>query len=76
MKTNPYLATMIALATTGFGLLAAGAWNTAIADLLKTVLPGGKGVVSEIVYALIVTVLAVIVISNLGRLADKESSKV
>ena len=76
MRTNPYLATMTALATTAFGLLAAGAWNTAIADLLKTFLPGGKGVVSELIYAVIVTVLAIVVISNLGKLIDKEQSAI
>jgi hypothetical protein len=75
MKQNTYFATMIALATTAFGLLAAGAWNTAIADLLKIVLPGGKGVVSEIIYAIIVTILAITVISNLAKVADKDASK-
>ncbi len=74
MRTNPYLATMIALATTAFGLLAAGAWNTAISDLLKIILPGGKGVISELIYALIVTVVAIVVINNLGKLADKEQT--
>jgi hypothetical protein len=67
---------MTALATTAFGLLAAGAWNTAIADLLKTFLPGGKGVISELIYAVIVTVLAIVVISNLGKLIDKEQSAI
>ncbi len=76
MKDNPYLATMIALATTAFGLLAAGAWNTAISDLLKEVLPGGKGVVSELIYALIVTIVAIVVINNLGKLADRDRSAI
>lgn len=74
MRTNPYLATMIALATTAFGLLAAGAWNTAIADLLKEFLPGGKGVVSELVYALAVTLLAIFVVSNLAKFAERDRS--
>ncbi len=69
-----YLATMTALATAGFGLLAAGAWNTAIADLLKEFLPKGAGVISELFYALVVTVLAVVVINALGKLADKSQS--
>jgi len=71
-----YLATMTALATAGFGLLAAGAWNIAIGDLLKTFLPHGTGVFYELVYAAIVTILAVIVINALGRLADKETSEI
>jgi Family of unknown function (DUF5654) len=69
-----YLATMTALATAGFGLLAAGAWNTAIGDLLKTLLPRGTGLISELFYALIVTLLAIVVINALGKLADKSES--
>ncbi len=74
MQQNRYFVTMVALATTAFGLLAAGAWNAAIGDLLKTYLPGGKGVVSELIYAVIVTVLAIVVVSNLAKVADKDSS--
>lgn len=69
-----YLATMTALATAGFGLLAAGAWNTAIGDLLKTFLPKGTGVLYELLYAGIVTLLAITVINALGKLADKSAS--
>jgi hypothetical protein len=69
--SQTYLATMTALATAGFGLLAAGAWNTAIADLLKTFLPKGTGVISEVFYAVIVTLLAIFVINALGKLAGK-----
>lgn len=69
-----YLATMTALATAGFGLLAAGAWNTAIGDVLKTFLPHGTGVIYELFYALIVTLIAILVINALGRLAAKEDS--
>jgi hypothetical protein len=65
---------MTALATAGFGLLAAGAWNTAIGDLLKTFFPKGTGVVYELFYALIVTALAITVINALGKLADKKES--
>jgi|HubBroStandDraft_1064217.scaffolds.fasta_scaffold987470_1 hypothetical protein len=65
---------MTALATAGFGLLAAGAWNTAISDLLKTILPRGTGIISELIYALIVTLLAIVVINALGKLADKSES--
>jgi hypothetical protein len=71
---STYVATMTALATAGFGLLAAGAWNTAISDVLKTFLPRGQGVIYELLYALIVTLIAIIVINALGRLADKNES--
>jgi hypothetical protein len=71
-----YLATMTALATAGFGLLAAGAWNTAIADVLKTFLPHGTGVIYELFYAVLVTLIAIVVINALGRLADKSESAI
>jgi len=60
---------MITLASTAFGLIAALAWNTAISDVIKTLLPAGKGIVPEFIYAVIVTLLAVIVMSSLGKLA-------
>ena len=73
---STYLATMTALATAGFGLLAAGAWNTAIADLLKTFLPHGQGVIYEVLYAFLVTLIAILVINALGRIADKTESAI
>jgi hypothetical protein len=71
-----YLATMTALATAGFGLLAAGAWNIAIGDLLKTFLPHGTGVIYELFYAAVVTIVAVLVINSLARLADKNATEI
>lgn len=67
---SSYIATMIALASAAFGVIAALAWNTAISDLIKTYLPAGKGIASEFIYALIVTVVAIIVLNSLGRMAQ------
>lgn len=67
-----YLGTMIALATGAFGLLAALAWNTFIAELVKQYLPPGTGLWGDLVYAVIVTILALVVINALGKLAAKE----
>lgn len=71
VKTT-YLGTMIALATVAFGLLAAGAWNKAITDLLGFFLKSGTSVWGEIGYAIVVTIIAVVVIQNLGKLAERE----
>jgi len=69
-----YIATMIALATAAFGVVAALAWNTAITDLIKAVWPGkGATVISDFIYAIIITIIAVIVIVNLGNLAQRAS---
>jgi Family of unknown function (DUF5654) len=65
------LGTMISLATVAFGLLAAGAWNAAIRDLLALFLKPGAGVVGEIIYAVIVTIVAIVVIRSLGNLAER-----
>ena len=70
MNVPSFLATMITLASTAFGLVAALAWNTAISDLIKTLLPAGKGLIPEFIYALFITVVAVIVMSTLGKMAE------
>ncbi|MBV8171394.1 MAG: hypothetical protein JO219_05625 [Candidatus Eremiobacteraeota bacterium] len=69
------MATMIALASAAFGVIAALAWNTAISDLIKTYLPAGKGIVSEFIYAVIVTIVAIVVLNSLGRLAQSSGGE-
>lgn len=73
MEVKPtYLGTMIALATAAFGLIAALAWNKFITDLIALFLKPGSGVWAELLYAVIITVIAVVVIQNLGKLAERE----
>ena len=68
---------MLKLATAGFGLVAALAWNelirTFINDYLKSKLGLGSGLISLAIYAIIVTALAVIVTLQLSRMAEKLS---
>jgi hypothetical protein len=74
MEIKPtYIGTMISLATVAFGLLAAGAWNKAITDLFGLFLKPGSGVVAEIIYAIVVTIFAIVVIQNLGKLAEHDA---
>ncbi len=68
-----YLGTMIGLATVAFGLIAAGAWNKFISDMIALFLKPGNGVVAELIYAVLVTILAIVVIQSLAKLAEKES---
>jgi uncharacterized protein DUF5654 len=73
MEVKPtYLGTMIALATVAFGLIAAGAWNKFISDLIALFLKPGNGVWAELVYAVIITLIAIFVVQGLGKLADRE----
>jgi hypothetical protein len=66
---------MTALATSGFGLVAALAWNNVIKETvevyIKPLIGGGSGLISLIIYAVIITVLAVIVTLQLTKLEQK-----
>lgn len=66
---------MLTLATSGFGLVAALAWNSVIQEFVTTQikphLPQGSGLLSLILYAVVVTVLAVTVTINLSTLIKK-----
>ncbi len=63
---------MITLATSGFGLVAALAWNSVIQEFVnnyvKKWLPNGSGLFSLLLYALLITVLAVFITYQLSRL--------
>jgi hypothetical protein len=66
---------MLTLATAGFGLVAALAWNNLIQEVVKNYiqpyLPKFGQTMSLLVYAIIVTVLAVIVTFELSKLLRK-----
>lgn len=70
-----YIATMISLASAAFGVVAALAWNTAITDLIKVFMPAGKGLAWEFLYALIITIIGVIVLVQMGKLAERSGGK-
>ena len=69
---------MVALATSGFGLVAALAWNNVIQDLvnnyIKPYLPSGSTLLSLLIYAVLITVLAVSVTYNLTKVVEKLES--
>lgn len=70
---------MLTLATSGFGLVAALAWNSVIqefvANYVKPYLPQGSGIISLLLYAVLVTVLAVTVTLNLSRITQNLEKK-
>lgn len=70
-----FLATMISLSSAAFGVTAALAWNAFITELVKTYLPEQSGLIGLLVYAVVITVLAVIVLTWLGRLAERSGGK-
>jgi hypothetical protein len=65
---------MLTLATSGFGLVAALAWNEVVKEAvngyIKPYLPDGSGFISLLLYAAIVTALAVMVTLQLTKLSQ------
>ena len=70
MSPKAFIQTMIALASASFGLVAALAWNEAIKSTL-VLLGLGDSLAGKYAYAIIATVLAILILSWLGKLADK-----
>lgn len=66
-----YLKTMIQLATTAFGLVAALAWNEAISGLFASVFGEAGNLWSLFIYAIVITVAVVWITTRLGKLAEK-----
>ena len=66
---------LLKLSTSGFGLVAALAWNDVIKNIIdnyiRPLFGKDSGLASQILYALIITVLAVAVTYNLTRLIKK-----
>ena len=66
---------MLTLATSGFGLVAALAWNSLIQEIvnnyIKIYLPGNAGLISLILYAVIITTIAVFVTVQLSQMLEK-----
>jgi large-conductance mechanosensitive channel len=66
---------MIALATSGFGLVLALAWNQLIqkivADYIDPYFGKNGGVISLFLYAVVITLLAVLVITQLAAVQRK-----
>lgn len=66
---------MITLTTSGFGLVAALAWNNVITELvdsyIKPYLAQGSGLLSLLIYAVAITILAVLVAYQLTKILEK-----
>lgn len=65
---------LVNLSTAGFGLVAALAWNQAIQDFVnKFIEPRipGSGLISKLIYAVLVTLIAVLITFQLSRMASK-----
>ncbi len=70
MGHRAFIQTMIALASASFGLVAALAWNEAIKATLA-LLGLGDNLAGLYSYAILATVIAILVLSWLGRIAAR-----
>lgn len=72
-----FAAQLLKLVTSGFGLVAALAWNELIKEVVKEYVKPffgeSSGIISLLIYAVIVTFLAVIVTYNLSRMAEQKN---
>ncbi len=70
-RTRVILQTMITLAAASLGLVAALAWNEAIKALIKSVLGEDDSLVGLFTYAILATLVAIVVLLILGRAAAR-----
>jgi ABC-type multidrug transport system fused ATPase/permease subunit len=64
-----------ALITAAFGLIAALAWNEAIQEIFRLVFGDQSGIWAMLFYAVVVTIIAVVVTIWIGRVAEKQTGK-
>lgn len=72
--------TFSTLVTSAFGLVAAFAWNEAVKDAISRYIAAGDGLKSKLIYALLVTLLAIVISYQMGKIAgryklEKDSDK-
>jgi hypothetical protein len=65
------LTTIATLITTAFGLIAALAWNEAIRAIILAYFPPQSGITGLIIYAVLITILAVIATVLIARAISK-----
>jgi uncharacterized membrane protein YuzA (DUF378 family) len=65
---------LAALITAAFGLVAALAWNETIKTIFKSIFGTQETIWSWVVYAVVVTVIAVLVTLRIAKMAAKAKS--
>ena len=71
MVAKTVMKTIITLVTTAFGLVAGLAWNDAIQKLIESIMGAGDALTGLFIYAIVVTIIAVVVTILLARVAAK-----
>lgn len=68
---NEIIEKLAALITAAFGLVAALAWNGAIQAIFSKYYAAGAGITPAIVYAVVVTIIAILATIWIGKLSQK-----
>jgi len=66
---------IVALVTAAFGLVAALAWNGAIRAIFEAVFGSADNVVAMLIYAVVVTIIAILVTIWIARAAKRAKGK-
>lgn len=77
VATSSFLTTIIALLASAFGVVAALAWNKALSDWLQTVtiFSVKDALGKEFVDAIVITVIAIVIVTVLGIIASRVRGK-
>lgn len=65
---HQFAVTLSTLLASAFGLVAALAWNELVKELINQYIAPGQTLVSKLIYAVVVTLLAVLISFQLGKL--------
>ncbi|MFU8767701.1 MAG: DUF5654 family protein [Candidatus Methanoperedens sp.] len=76
MVSSEVIEKIAALMTAAFGLVAALAWNGAIIAIFEEVLGTAESIVAMVSYAIIVTIIAVIVTIWIGKASARAKEKI
>jgi hypothetical protein len=68
--SSEYFRTITTMLTNAFGLVAALAWNEVIKNGISRYVPTNSNLFSELIYALLVTIILVIMTIQLGKIAE------
>ena len=59
------------LITSGFGLVAALAWNEAIQEVFSRFFKEGEGLFAKVSYAVIVTLITILIVYQLSQISNR-----
>ena len=69
--TKLIMETILGLITTAFAFVAGLAWNDAIQKLIESVIGSGDAIPSLFIYAIVVTIVAVVITVLVARIAGR-----